>query len=164
MLRIRSQTAQLRYSGAIWSRVQRWSVIRYQTRVLKFSYHRSPDCYATKKPRILQKYNNRKNKQRRIYRRSEHCFQIEPSLSINLVYNSRNDTKPLILVAGTKGYTIQSFDTFRKQMKTSKGINISPTINDVDQTLIVDDKENLRLTNRSNCTVEQMHTAMSLQI
>ena len=53
-------------------------------------------------------------------------------------------TKPLILVAGTRGYTIQSFDTFRKIMKASKGINISPTINDVDQILIVDDKDSLR--------------------
>ena len=53
-------------------------------------------------------------------------------------------TKHLILVAGTKGYTIQSFLTFQKLMKTSKGINISPTIKDVDQILVVDDKDSLR--------------------
>ena len=47
-------------------------------------------------------------------------------------------TKPLILVAGNKGYTIQSFDTFQKRMKISKGISISPTTKNVDQILIVD--------------------------
>ena len=53
-------------------------------------------------------------------------------------------TKPLILVAGNKGYTIQSFDTFQKRMKTSKGINISPITKNVDQILVVDDKDTLR--------------------
>ena len=53
-------------------------------------------------------------------------------------------TKPLILVAGNKGYTIQSFDTFQKRLKTSKGISISPTTENVDQILIVDDRDSLR--------------------
>ena len=52
-------------------------------------------------------------------------------------------TKPLILVAGHKGYTIQSFDNFQRVMKTGKGIDISPITKDVDQILVVDDKDTL---------------------
>ena len=54
-------------------------------------------------------------------------------------------TKSLILVAGHKGYTIQSFDNFQRVMKTGKGIDISPTTKDVYQILVVDDKDTLRL-------------------
>ena len=53
-------------------------------------------------------------------------------------------TKPLILVAGDRGFTIQSFQDFQFIMKTGKGIKISVTTKDVDQILVVDDKDTLR--------------------
>ena len=53
-------------------------------------------------------------------------------------------TKPLILVLGHRGYTIQSFKDFQFIMKTGKGIDISITTKDVDQILVVDDKDTLR--------------------
>ena len=53
-------------------------------------------------------------------------------------------TKSIILVAGTRGFSIQSFQQVRKVMKASKSIDISPAVDDKDQILIVDDKDSLR--------------------
>ena len=53
-------------------------------------------------------------------------------------------TKPLILVAGTRGFSIQSFQQFRKIMKAGENIDISRAVEDTYQILIVDDKEILR--------------------
>ena len=53
-------------------------------------------------------------------------------------------TKSIILVAGTRGFSIQSFEQFQKIMQRDKSIQITPVIEGIDQILIVDDKDTLR--------------------
>ena len=53
-------------------------------------------------------------------------------------------TKAHVLVAGHKGFKIESFENFKSTIKNGKGIEISVTTKDVDQILVVDNKDNLR--------------------
>ena len=53
-------------------------------------------------------------------------------------------TKALVFVTGHKGFKIESFENFQLNIKNGKSINISITTKDVDQILIVDDKDKLR--------------------
>ena len=53
-------------------------------------------------------------------------------------------TKSIILVAGTRGFSIQSFEQFQKIMQRDKSVQITPVIEGIDQILIVDDKDTLR--------------------
>ena len=53
-------------------------------------------------------------------------------------------TKALVLVAGHKGFKIESFQNFKSTIKNGKGIEISVTTKNVDQILVVDSKDNLR--------------------
>ena len=53
-------------------------------------------------------------------------------------------TKALVLVAGQKGFQIESFQNFKSTIKNGKGIDISVTTKNVDQILVVDSKDNLR--------------------
>ena len=53
-------------------------------------------------------------------------------------------TKALVLVAGPKGFQIESFHKFKSTIKNGKGIDISITTKDVDQLLVVDSKDHLR--------------------
>ena len=53
-------------------------------------------------------------------------------------------TKALVLVAGPKGFQIESFQKFNSTIKLGKGIDISITTKNVDQILVVDSKDHLR--------------------
>ena len=53
-------------------------------------------------------------------------------------------TKSIILVAGNRGFNIQSFEQFKTGMKTSKNIDINPSPAPVDQLLIIDNRDVLR--------------------
>ena len=53
-------------------------------------------------------------------------------------------TKSIILVAGNRGYSIQSFEQFEAIMKRDKNIQITPVSGPKDQILIVDDADTLR--------------------
>ena len=53
-------------------------------------------------------------------------------------------TKALVLVAGPKGFQIESFQKFKSTIKLGKGIDISITTKDVDELLVVDSKDRLR--------------------
>ena len=53
-------------------------------------------------------------------------------------------TKSIILVAGNRDFNIQSFEQFQTGMKTSKNIDISPSPAEVDQLLIIDNRDVLR--------------------
>ena len=53
-------------------------------------------------------------------------------------------SKALVLVAGPKGFQIESFQKFQALIKRSKGIDISITTKDIDQLLVVDNKDHLR--------------------
>ena len=53
-------------------------------------------------------------------------------------------TKSIILVAGSRGFSIQSFEQFQKIMERDKNIQITPVSERTDQILIVDDQDTLR--------------------
>ena len=53
-------------------------------------------------------------------------------------------TKSIILIAGNRGFSIQSFEQFKIVMKSSKNIDINPSSAPVDQILIIDDRDLLR--------------------
>ena len=53
-------------------------------------------------------------------------------------------TKAIVLVAGYKGFKIESFENFQLTIKNGKSIDISITTKDVDQILIVDGQDKLR--------------------
>ena len=53
-------------------------------------------------------------------------------------------TKSIILVAGNKGFNIQSFEQFQTVMKTGKNIDIIPTTAEIDQILNIDNRDVLR--------------------
>ena len=62
-------------------------------------------------------------------------------------------TKAIILVAGYKGFKIESFANFQLTIKNGKRIDILVTTKDVDQILIVDGQDKLRFAheNQTSC-------------
>ena len=47
--------------------------------------------------------------------------------------------KALVLIAGYKGFSIKSFETFQLTIKNGKGIDILVTLRELDQILIIDE-------------------------
>ena len=54
--------------------------------------------------------------------------------------------KALVLIAGYKGFSIESFENFQLTIKNGKSIDILVTSKEVDQILIVNEQDKLRFT------------------